>query len=167
MPGFETRIAFTGGPLNEALAAERRRLWPVGRVDGAAGWMPAPNDVLFLAGTDWRYLSAMALDGTDHPRINLVQHVRHGDRDTELWSYLPRRAIRVCVSGEVADAIAQTGRPRGPVIAIPNATELPPWDWDSAMAAARGKAGRGPSPSSATSTRSLPYRCPSACGGMG
>ena len=133
MPGFATRIAFTGGPLNEALAAERRRLWPVGYLDGAAGWAPAGDDVLFLAGTDWRYQSGVGLDTTDHPRINLVQHVRHADRDTELWSYLPRRAIRVCVSEEVADAIARTGRSRGPVIAIPNATELPPWDWDSAV----------------------------------
>lgn len=133
MPGFETRIAFTGGSLNGALAAERRRLWPVARVDGGAGWTPAGNDVLFLAGTDWRYQSRMGLDTTDHPRINLVQHVRHADRDTELWSYLPRRAIRVCVSGEVADAIARTGRAGGPVIAIPNATELPPWDWDTAV----------------------------------
>lgn len=129
LAGFTTRIAFTGGPLDEALAAERRRLWPVGHVEGAAGWTPVGDDALFLAGTDWRYLSAMALDSTDHPRINLVQHVRHADRDTELWSYLPRRAIRVCVSGEVADAIVRTGRSRGPVVAIPNATELPPWDW--------------------------------------
>lgn len=129
MPGFETHIAFTGGTLNDALAAERRRLWPVGNIDGGAGWTPAPDDALFLAGMDWRYLSAMGLDGTDHPRINLVQHVRHADPETELWSYLPRRAIRVCVSGEVADAIVRTGRPRGPVVAIPNATELPPWDW--------------------------------------
>lgn len=132
MAGFSTRIAFTGGPLNEALAAERRRLWPVGNVDGAAGWTPAPDDVLFVAGTDWRYLGAMALDGTDHPRVNLIQHVRHADPDTELWGYLPRRAIRVCVSAEVADAIARTGRPRGPVIAIANATELPPWDRERA-----------------------------------
>lgn len=132
MAGFATRIAFTGGPLNEALVAERRRLWPVGNVDGAADWTPAPDDLLFLAGTDWRYLAAKGLEGMDHPRINLVQHVRHANPDTELWSYLPRRAIRICVSAEVADAIARTGRPRGPVIAIPNATELPPWDPDGA-----------------------------------
>ncbi|MYE12961.1 MAG: glycosyltransferase [Gammaproteobacteria bacterium] len=132
LAGFSTRIAFTGGPLNEALAAERRRLWPVGNVEGAAGWTPAQEDMLFLAGTDWRYLSARGLGGTDHPRLNLVQHVRHADPDTELWSYLPRRAIRICVSPEVADAITRTGRPQGPVIAIPNATELPPWDWERA-----------------------------------
>ena len=133
MAGFAARIAFTGGPLHEALAAERRRLWPVGNIDGAAGWAPAPDDVLFVAGTDWRYVGAMGLDATDHPRVNLVQHVRHADPDTELWSYLPRRAIRICVSPEVADAIARTGRPRGPVIAIPNATELPPWDREGSV----------------------------------
>lgn len=136
MVGFAPRIAFTGGPLNAVLAAERRRLWPVGSIDGVAGWTPAEDDVLFLAGTDWRYLTALELDGTHHPRINLVQHVRHAEPDTELWSYLPRRAIRICVSAEVADAIAETGRPRGPVVAIPNATELPPWDWGDAAGCA-------------------------------
>ena len=54
MAGFSTRIAFTGGPLNDALAAERRRLWPVGGIESAAGWTPALHDVLFVAGTDWR-----------------------------------------------------------------------------------------------------------------
>ncbi len=136
LASFSARITFTGGPLNESLAGERRRLWPVGSVDGATDWAPAEDDVLFLAGTDWRYLTAMALDGTDHPRINLVQHVRHANPDTELWSYLPRRAVRICVSTEVADAIARTGRPRGPVVAIPNATELPPWDWGDAAGCA-------------------------------
>ena len=132
MADFSARITFTGEPLNEALAGERRRLWPVGSADGAADWTPAEDDVLFLAGTDWRYLTAMGLDGSDHPRIDLVRHPRHAEPDTELWSYLPRPAIRICVSAEVADAIAGTGRPRGPVVAIPDATELPPWDWGDA-----------------------------------
>ena len=136
LANFSARITFTGGPLNESLAGERRRLWPVGSFDGTVDWTPVEDDVLFLAGTDWRYLTAMALDGTDHPRINLVQHVRHANPGTELWSYLPRRAIRICVSTEVADAIARTGRPRGPVVAIPNATELPPWDWGDAAGCA-------------------------------
>ena len=134
MPGFAARVAFTGGPVSEALERERRRLWPVGDSDGAAGWTPAAGDVLFVAGTDWRYLGAMALDGTNHPRINLVQHVRHANPGTELWSYLPKRAIRICVSAEVADAIAATGRTRGPIVAIPNATDLPPWEWDDPTA---------------------------------
>ena len=143
MPAFAARIAFTGGPLSEALQRERRRLWPVGGIDGAAGWTPAGRDVLFVAGTDWRYLSAMSLDGTNHPRINLVQHVRHADADTELWSYLPRRAVRICVSTEVADAIAATGRPRGPIVAIPNGTDLPPWHWgtDASFPAWAGRPG--------------------------
>ena len=134
MPGFTARVAFTGEHLNASLAMQRRRLWPAGNIEGAAGWTPATDDVLFVAGTDWRYLRDMALDATSHPRINLIQHVRHADPDTELWCYLPKPAIRICVSGEVADAIKATGRPRGPIIAIPNATDLPPWEWDDPSA---------------------------------
>ncbi len=128
MPGFAARVAFTGGPLTEGQTRERRRLWPVGGGDGVAGWTPAVGDILFVAGIDWRYLSTMGLDGTNHPRINLVQHVRHAQPDTELYGYLTRRAVRICVSAEVADALAASGRVRGPIIALPNATDLPPWD---------------------------------------
>ena len=135
MRGFATRIAFTGGPLNEAQTRERRRLWPVGIGETVASWTPIGDDILFIAGTDWRYLGATDLAGTEHVRINLVQHVRHAVPDTDLWGYLARRAIRICVSAEVADAIAATGRPRGPIIAIPNSTDLPPWPDDAPAAA--------------------------------
>lgn len=134
MPGFAPRIVFTGGPLNDDLTTQRRHLWPVGNIDDPARWKPSADDLLFLAGTDWRFLSTINVDLTHYPCINLVQHVRHAKPDTELWGYLPRRAIRICVSAEVADAIAHTGRPRGPIIAIPNATDLPPWDWSDPSA---------------------------------
>ena len=125
MPGFDVRIAFTGDPVEGRLATEQRQLWPVGACDGVAGWTPASEDVLFVAGTDWRYLDAMCLRGTDHPRVNLVQGVRHADPGTELYRYLPRPAVRICVSAEAADALAATRRSRGPIVAIPNATDVP------------------------------------------
>ena len=134
MPGFFPRVAFTGGSLEGALERQRRNLWPTGNMDDGSGWAPVAGDVLFVAGQDWRYLNAMVLDGVNYPRINLVQHVRHANPHTELWSYLPMRAIRICVSAEVAEAIAATGRPRGPIITIPNATDLRPWDWDDPTA---------------------------------
>ena len=134
MPGFVPRVVFTGRPQDEAVVGQRRQLWPVGGIDDGSDWTPVAGDVLFVAGQDWRYLKSMALDGTNHPRINLVQHVRHANPGTELWSYLPMRAIRICVSAEVADAIAATGRPRGPIIAIPNGTDLQPWDWNEPSA---------------------------------
>lgn len=134
MQGFMPRVAFTGGPLGEALDRQRQALWPVGNIDIGSGWTPAAGDLLFVAGQDWRYLSALALDATNHPRINLIQGVRHANRGSELWSYLPRPAIRICVSAEVASAITATGRPRGPIITIPNGTELMPWDWSEPTA---------------------------------
>ena len=91
--------------------------------------------MLFVAGTDWRHVDAAGFATTDHPRVNLLQHVRHADPGTELWEYLAQPAVRVCVSGQVADAVRASGRARGPVLAIPNGTELPPWDWSAPAAA--------------------------------
>ena len=121
-PGFDARVAFTGDLRDPALAAARARLWPAGAV--VADWAPAENDILFVAGTDWRYLDATGRGGEHNPRINLLQHVRHADAGTELWTYLAHPAVRICVSEEVAEAVRAAGRARGPVLAIPNGTEL-------------------------------------------
>ena len=128
MPGFAPRITFREAPANETLARERRQLWPAGAGALAEGWEPERRDVLFLAGVDWRYLTANGLDGLPNPRINLVQHVRHAHDGTELHRYLAERAIRICVSQEVADAIAATGRVRGPILTIPNGVDLAPFE---------------------------------------
>ena len=128
MSGFAPQITFSGTPANETLIGERRRLWPAGAGSLAEGWDPTRRDVLFLAGVDWRYLAANGLDGLPNPRINLVQHVRHAHDGTELHRYLAERAIRICVSQEVADAIAATGRVRGPILTIPNGIDLSPFE---------------------------------------
>ena len=120
MPGFRPRVTFTGEPATEALARERLELWPPG---AAARWAPRHDDVLFLAGVDWRYLSLGGFDALPNPRINLIQHVRHAHEGTELYGYLANKAVRICVSQEVADAISATGRVSGPVLAIPNGIE--------------------------------------------
>lgn len=91
----------------------------------AASWNPEQASALFLAGLDW---TAYPLDDPAKPVINLLQHVRHGDPDHPLYQFLSRRAIRVCVSQSIADAIARTGRVNGPVRVIPaalNLAELP------------------------------------------
>ena len=82
--------------------------------------------MLFLAGVDWRYLFGSGLEALANPRINLIQHVRHAHENTELHRYLSERAIRICVSQEVADAISATGRTNGPVLTIPNGIDVPP-----------------------------------------
>lgn len=127
-PGFTPKITFGGELLNESHARERRRLWPAGGDGAAARWEPGRRDVLFLAGVDWRYLAENGLESLPNPRINLIQHVRHAHEGTELYRYLAERAIRICVSREVADAISATGRTRGPVLTIPNGIDLAPAD---------------------------------------
>lgn len=128
MPGFTPRIAFSGEPPNGALARECAERWPAGDGGPVERWAPGRGDVLFLAGLDWRFLSTWGLDDLPHPRINYVQHVRHAREGTELRRYLAERAVRICVSQEVADAIAATGRVRGPIVTIPNGVDLAPFD---------------------------------------
>lgn len=123
MPGFVPRITFSGEPATETLDRERLELWPPGDAGTAANWAPRPDDLLFVAGVDWRYLAAGGFDAVPNPRVNLIQHVRHAHKGTELYGYLANRAVRICVSQEVADAIAATGRVNGPVLTIPNGIE--------------------------------------------
>ena len=125
-PGFGRRITFAGEPATETLARERLQLWPPGDAGAAAHWDPGRDDILFLAGVDWRYLAARDLDAQANPRINLIQHVRHAHAGTELYAYLEHRAVRICVSEEVAVAIRATGRVKGPVLAIPNGIDTFP-----------------------------------------
>ena len=128
MQGFEPRITFSGPPANESLARERRWLWPPDAGAAAEGWEPEEGDVLFLAGVDWRYLNESALSNLPNPRVNLVQGLRHTVEGAELQRYLAEPAIRICVSEEVADAIVATGRSRGPVLTIPNGTDITPFE---------------------------------------
>lgn len=84
-------------------------------------WPPAETSALFLAGSDWLAWPAAS---DDRPVINLVQGMRHADPDNPLHGFLSRRALRVCVSQAVADAICASGHVNGPVVVIPAAIEL-------------------------------------------
>ncbi len=86
-------------------------------------WEPARADLLFVEGGDWEDVPS-DLPG-EIPIINLVQHVRHADPRQPRYQYLPRRAIRICVSAQVSTAILATGKVRGPVFTIPCGIDLP------------------------------------------
>ena len=123
---FVPRISFTDAPVSEQIAEERRKLWPPGEAGYASRWCPDDTDLLFVAGMDWQYLAEIGLDSLPNPRINLIQGVRHGRPGTELYDYLANRAVRICVSQEVAESINATGRANGPVLAIPNGIDIDP-----------------------------------------
>jgi hypothetical protein len=87
---------------------------------------PVSPDVLFLSGVDWRMIERTERPESRVPIVNLIQHVRHACPDDKLGRhrYLSHKAIRICVSPEVAHAIEQTGRVRGPIFTIPDAVDL-------------------------------------------
>ncbi|MGI8559863.1 MAG: glycosyltransferase [Luteimonas sp.] len=95
--------------------------WRETSVAVEAAWSPDSAAALFLGGEDW---SAHPADDPGRPVINLVQHVRHADPADTLHRHLSRRAVRICVSQAVADAIAGTGRVNGPVRVIPAALDM-------------------------------------------
>ena len=128
MPGYAPAITFSRPAPSEFHARERRRLWPVGEEERAERWEPEPGDVLFLAGTDWRYADECGLLTSENPRINLIQHVKHAHEGSDLHTYLGERAVRICVSREVTDAITATGHTRGPVLTIPNGVDVAPFE---------------------------------------
>ena len=87
-------------------------------------WCPDQCDALFMAGMDW---VAWPHDRDETPVVNLIQHVRHADKEADVNVFLGRRAIRICVSVAVAEALLACGV-RGPVITIDAALDLPPME---------------------------------------
>jgi glycosyltransferase involved in cell wall biosynthesis len=87
---------------------------------------PVRPDVLFLSGVDWRMIERAERPESAIPIVNLIQHVKHADPDDKLGRnrYLPHKAIRICVSEEIARALEQTGVVRGPIFTIPDAIDL-------------------------------------------
>jgi hypothetical protein len=85
-----------------------------------SAWEPDKADALFLAGMDWMAVP----ESCTKPVLNLIQGFRHTDSGDPRFQFLQRRAIRICVSGEVADEVLSTGMANGPVITIPAALDL-------------------------------------------
>jgi hypothetical protein len=119
-PAHEARIHFT-----PASRLDASNPWHHSGSVPSSPWTPSAADVLFLAGMDWK-----AVPGTfDRPVVNLIQGFGHARAGDPRHDFLARRAIRICVSEEVAEAIRATGRTNGPIVTIPNALDheaLPP-----------------------------------------
>jgi len=116
---FEPRIAFT--PESKW---DETNPWQTAK-DYVTDCNPETADILFLAGKDWNAIPPNALRDFSKPIINLIQHPRHADPTDKLFGFLSNRAIRICVSEQVADAIEKTGQVNGPIFVIPNGIEVP------------------------------------------
>lgn len=112
---FEPEIYLTPFSLRDALNP-----WFAGGEKALTEWKPGEADALFLAGLDWLAVP----EDCAKPVINLVQGLRHALPEDPRYAFLRRRATRICVSRQVADAIVSTGQVNGPVVAIPNGLDL-------------------------------------------
>jgi glycosyltransferase involved in cell wall biosynthesis len=85
-------------------------------------------DAHFVSGVDWRQIDPATRAQSPVPVINLVQHVKHACRNDTLLRYrfLPHKAVRICVSPEVREAIEGTGTVCGPVFTVPDAIDVQP-----------------------------------------
>jgi glycosyltransferase involved in cell wall biosynthesis len=90
-------------------------------VESAADARPS---AYFVAGRDWQRMEALGLLDDDVPIINFIQHTRHAGEWSIQSRYLTRKAIRICVSEEVARAVEGAGS-RGRTIVIPNSVDVP------------------------------------------
>lgn len=123
-PGFDARVVF-----DENSSWDSSNPWSAARdrVIDAETARALAADALFVAGRDWQRLDQLGLLDRDVPTLNLIQHVRHADDWSIQSRYLERKAIRLCVSAEVAAAVRAAGS-RGPIVVIPNSVDFPPLD---------------------------------------
>jgi len=117
---YEPRIA-----LSRSSLAVDSNPWIQASPASVESWDLRSLSALFLGGLDW----AVFPKQLPCPVINLIQGVRHASRWDPRRRFLSRRAIRICVSDEVAHAIQATGLVNGPIVTIPcglNLDSLPP-----------------------------------------
>jgi hypothetical protein len=118
-PGFDARVHFD---VNSSW--DRSNPWlqsPDRVVKSLDGLKP---DALFVAGRDWQRLNQLGILERGIPILNLIQHVRHGADWSIQSDFLARKAIRLCVSQEVADAVQEAGS-HGPIVVIPDGIDVP------------------------------------------
>lgn len=123
-PGFDARVHFD---VNSAWDDSNPWTESPDRVIGAVNGLNP--DVLFLAGRDWQRLDECGLLDRGIPILNFIQHLRHAADWSVQSDYLNRKAIRLCVSQEVADAVQAAGS-TGPTVVIPNGVDVPIVDSD-------------------------------------
>lgn len=118
---FRPRLHLAPGSLSDGSAP-----WAPAPAAAFTEWRPAEAGLLFIAGEDWEAVPEDLPSGI--PILNLVQGLRHAESGSRLRGHLRRKAIRICVSRPVADAVVATGEVLGPVFVIPNGVGVPGHD---------------------------------------
>ncbi len=118
-PGFDARVLF-----DIDSSWDSSNPWSNARDKVIPSLSEIAPDAIFVAGRDWQRLEAIGLLDRGLPILNLIQHTRHADDWSIQSRYLDQKAIRICVSEEVAAAVARSGS-RGPIVVIPNSIDVP------------------------------------------
>ncbi len=117
-PGFDARVLFDANS-----SWDQSNPWSHARESVIDSLEFVEPDALFIAGRDWQRLDEFGLLDKGLPILNLIQHVRHAEEWSIQSRYLGRRAIRICVSDEVAEAVSAQGSV-GPIVVIPNGVDV-------------------------------------------
>lgn len=80
--------------------------------------------VLFLAGMDWQLLAPERRAGSEVPIINLIQGFSDTRSTAPLHQFISHRAIRICVSVEIQQALEATRAIEGPIFTVPIGLDL-------------------------------------------
>lgn len=94
-------------------------------------WKPSEADILFLGGGDWKAViknDAFIKKQKNLPVINFIQGLNALKPENIDNLHLKERAIRICVSEEIASVLNSVSYVNGPVFTIPNCidySELP------------------------------------------
>ena len=118
-PNYRSEICFTPGSV-----WDHSNPWFNGDPRPPHDCCSSRADVLFLAGSNWRHWEERHGDIPAVPIINLIQHLRHARPDDHRYPFLARRAVRICVSEEIGQAVSDARLTNGPIFVIPNAIDL-------------------------------------------
>lgn len=117
--GFKPTVFFS-----EESAWNDDNPWIALKHETEKAWNPQSTDILFLAGKDWMALDRSGPLSRRIPIVNLIQHVRHADPSDIRSTFLSNRAVRICVSEQVAQCLRATGRINGPLFTVSNSIDL-------------------------------------------
>jgi hypothetical protein len=115
VPGYMPEIYFSEGSRLDS-----SNPWHKEKVQRYGTWKPGVGDILFLAGMDWQVLPEPLRPNSPVPIVNLIQGFRHADPGNNCYRFLSHRAVRICVSSEVAEAVKRDMQTNSPVYVIPN-----------------------------------------------
>jgi glycosyltransferase involved in cell wall biosynthesis len=118
-PGWSPQVVMTQDSVwdesNPWFSVPDRVLWDDRSVEA---------DVYFFSGPLWRPLAQDRRPASPVPVIQYVQSLRHALPDNIRSARLSHKAIRICVSEHVEEALRETGQARGPMLTIPAAIDV-------------------------------------------